>query len=47
MGDATYKTKNTQDELNEARGIFEGERRKSVGIETTAAQLQKEHKKLS
>jgi hypothetical protein len=47
MGDATYKQKNTESELNEALGLFEGERRKSMGIETTAAQLQKEHKRLT
>lgn len=42
-----YKTGNEENEMNEAKGLFEGERRKSLGIEQVAAQLQKEHLQLS
>jgi predicted nucleic acid-binding Zn-ribbon protein len=47
MGDATYKNKNEESELNDIKNQFEGERRKSMSIEQTAAQLQKEHKSLT
>ena len=42
-----YKSQNEENELNEAKNLFEGERRKSMGIEQAAAQLQKEHKHLA
>jgi len=32
-GDVKYKSKAEEQELNEARGFFEGERRKSMGVE--------------
>lgn len=45
--DLQYKTQNEENELGEAKDMFDGERRKSMGIEQAAAQLQKEHKHLA
>ena len=45
--DLQYKSSNEENELNDARNLFDNERRKSVGIEQAAAKLQKEHKLLS
>ena len=45
--DLQYKAQNEENELEEHRDLFEGERRKSMGIEQAAAQLQKEHKHLN
>ena len=45
--DLKYKSQNEEKELDEAKNIFEGERRKSMGIEQAAAQMQKEHKHLN
>lgn len=46
VGDMKYKSSGEENELNEVRTGFDNERRKSMGIEQTAAQLQKEHVKL-
>jgi predicted nucleic acid-binding Zn-ribbon protein len=45
--DIKYKNRNEENELEEAKNLFENERRKSVGIEEAAARLQKEHKHLT
>jgi polyhydroxyalkanoate synthesis regulator phasin len=45
--DIQYKNKHEENELNEAKDLFDGERRKSMGIEQAAAHLQKEHKHLT
>ena len=42
-----YKHKQDQDDIDEARNLFEGERRKSMSVEQAIAQLQKEHQNLS
>ena len=41
------KAKHNDDELDEVKNEYENERRNSVAIEYTAAQLQKEHKTIS
>jgi hypothetical protein len=46
VGDMKYKGTGEENELNEVRNGFDNERRKSMGIEQAAAQLQKEHVKL-
>lgn len=42
-----YKSGSEENEVNEAKNIFDQERRKSMGIEQAAAQLQKEHMNLA
>lgn len=45
--DLKYKSKGEENQLNDAKNLFENERRKSVGIEEAAARLQKEHAALT
>ncbi len=47
VSDLKYKGQSEDNELNEAKNMFDNERRKSVGIEEAAARLQKEHKSLA
>lgn len=46
VSDLKYKSQSEDNELNEAKNMFDNERRKSVGVEEAAARLQKEHKSL-
>ena len=45
--DLKYKSQNEDNELGQAKQMFEGERRKSMGIEQAAAHLQKDHQRLA